>query len=309
MLICQRCGAEFPVVLLVEGKRRDLRGRKHCVDCQPYRALKGPRLPVPRATKSLICAACGNAFPAKQRIDGKVRSLYRRRFCLECSPFGARNTSQIPYGLRSSEEFQLARRERRRESFRRSLHKRRRKRKRDLVEIYGGRCVDCGYSTCVEALQFHHRDPSTKDFSLGEFNGSLVRLLKEAEKCDLVCANCHQLRHAIEAKETSARVVQLRRETKLRAIGLFGGACYGCERTYPAAVLQFHHRDPAAKEFAMSTDGIYRRWEKIARELAKCVMLCANCHAEIHAGVRELPVDATGTCEPEPAVATAPGAA
>src|SRR5256886_14700001 len=188
MLVCQQCGAEFPVVLVLRGKPRDLRGRKHCVDCRPYRELGRPRKPVIRAAKALICAACGNAFPAKQLIDGKMHSLYRRRFCLDCSPFGTHNTSKIPPGLRSTEERDRVRRERRRESFRRSLPKRRRKRKRDLVEMYGGRCVDCGYSTCVEALQFHHRDPSTKDFRLGEFNGSLARLLKEAEKCDLVCA-------------------------------------------------------------------------------------------------------------------------
>ena len=309
MLMCQQCGAEFPVVLVLRGKPRDLRGRKHCVDCRPYRELGRPRKPVIRAAKALICAACGKAFPAKQLIDGKMHSLYRRRFCLDCSPFGGHNTSKTPPGLRSTEERDHVRRERRRESFRRSLHKRRRKRKRDLVEMYGGRCVDCGYSTCVEALQFHHRDPSTKDFRLGEFNGSLARLLKEAEKCDLVCANCHQLRHAMEAKATSAPVVRLRRETKLRAIGLFGGVCRGCGGSYPPAVLQFHHRDPAAKEFAISTDGIYRRWEKIAGELAKCVMLCANCHAETHAGVRELPSDATCASQQDELILAASGVA
>ncbi|SRR6266550_3483425 len=297
--MCQQCGAEFPVAFMLDGKRRDLRGRKHCLDCRPYRALRRPRKPVVRPAKSLICASCGKTFPAKQVVEGRMRSLYRRRFCLDCSPFGTHNTSKIPLRLRSTEELKQARRERRRASFRRSLYKRRRKRKRDLVEMYGGRCVDCGYATCVEALQFHHRDPSTKEFRLGEFNGSLARLLEEAKKCDLLCANCHQLRHAIEAKATSARVVQLRRETKLRAIDLFGGMCRGCERTYPPPVFQFHHRDPAAKEFAISSDGIYRRWDKVAEELAKCVMVCANCHAEIHAGVRELASDPAFEPQPE----------
>ena|SRR5438445_2781093 len=185
MLECVICGREFPIELRIDGRRCNFRGRKHCLDCHPYRPLKGPRKPVPRATKSLVCVACGRQFLAKMVIDGKMRSLYRRRFCLECSPFGEHNTSKVPLGPRSKEEAARARRDRRREQFRRSLRKRRRKRKLDLVSAYGGRCVDCGYATCPEALQFHHRDPSTKEFGLGKFSGSLARLIKEAAKCDL----------------------------------------------------------------------------------------------------------------------------
>lgn len=231
-------------------------------------------------------------------IDGKIRSLYRRSFCLECSPFGDHNTSKVPLGLRSTEVATKARRDRRREQFRQSLRKRRRKRKADLVAAYGGRCVDCGYGACPEALQFHHRDPATKDFGLGHFNGSLARLIAEAAKCDLVCANCHRIRHANQAAAASRhRMVELRREMKRRAIASFGGACLACGFGQMPAALEFHHPDPATKEFAISVDGIYRSWEKIQKELENCVMLCANCHAEIHAGVRVLDLAFGSTAE------------
>ena len=246
--------------------------------------------------------ACGREFPAKMVIGGKVRSLYRRSFCLECSPFGDHNTSRFPLGLRTSDEALKARRDRRREQFRRSLRKRRRKRKLDLVVAYGGRCVDCGYSTCPEALQFHHRDPSTKDFGLGEFSGSLARLIEEAAKCDLVCANCHRARHAREAAGSRHRVVELRRETKRRAIALFGGICLACRSACTPAALEFHHPDASKKEFAIAVDGIYRSWERIEKELENCVMLCANCHAEVHAGVRVLDLTRSSNTE-QPTIA------
>jgi transposase len=70
---------------------------------------------------------------------------------------------------------------------------RRRKVKAILVEEAGGRCVVCGYDRHVGALQFHHIDPSAKAFALSRagWTRSLVSARREAEKCALVCANCH----------------------------------------------------------------------------------------------------------------------
>jgi transposase len=65
--------------------------------------------------------------------------------------------------------------------------------KRKLVEEAGGKCLICGYDRCVQVLQFHHLDPSTKEFDLGRrgVTRSLARARAEARKCVLLCANCH----------------------------------------------------------------------------------------------------------------------
>jgi hypothetical protein len=62
-----------------------------------------------------------------------------------------------------------------------------------LVAEAGGCCVLCGYSKCIAALHFHHRDPGTKRFALagGGVSRSLEAAREEAAKCVLVCANCH----------------------------------------------------------------------------------------------------------------------
>ncbi len=65
--------------------------------------------------------------------------------------------------------------------------------KRKLVAEAGGKCVICGYHRCQRALEFHHLDPSTKEFHLG-FTGatrSLAKARVEARKCILLCSNCH----------------------------------------------------------------------------------------------------------------------
>ena len=54
----------------------------------------------------------------------------------------------------------------------------------------------------------------------------------------------------------------------------------------PEPLFEFHHIDARNKDFAISHDGITRRWERTEAELAKCVLLCANCHRETHAGLR-----------------------
>jgi hypothetical protein len=67
-----------------------------------------------------------------------------------------------------------------------------RKRKARLVAIFGGQCIRCGYNKCIQALDFHHRNESQKEFQIGKsYNVSWERLFIEAQKCDLVCKNCH----------------------------------------------------------------------------------------------------------------------
>ena len=69
------------------------------------------------------------------------------------------------------------------------------KRKNDLIKLFGSKCCICGFDTFQEALEFHHVDPDTKEFGLGSSNDatkSLEKQITEARKCILVCANCHR---------------------------------------------------------------------------------------------------------------------
>ncbi len=75
---------------------------------------------------------------------------------------------------------------------------RRNKRKEDIIKVKGGGCVKCGYKKSASALVFHHRDEKTKKFNISGQNlnkHSWETLLEEANKCDLLCANCHAETH------------------------------------------------------------------------------------------------------------------
>ena len=72
--------------------------------------------------------------------------------------------------------------------------------KRRAVELLGGACSECGYDKCLNALHFHHLDPSKKSFGIGTriSHYSWKRIEGEVSKCVLLCANCHFERHAVE---------------------------------------------------------------------------------------------------------------
>lgn len=88
---------------------------------------------------------------------------------------------------------------------------------------------------------------------------------------------------------SSDAVKKWRRETKLRVIAAMGGKCAICGYDCCPEALEFHHLEPAHKDFSLSsTRANPKSWAKIVDELRKCILLCANHHREVHAGVTDI---------------------
>jgi len=75
------------------------------------------------------------------------------------------------------------------------------KRRHDLkklsIEYKGGKCNKCGYDRCIDALHFHHLDPSKKEFGLSKrgLTRSWEKIKIELDKCIILCGNCHAETH------------------------------------------------------------------------------------------------------------------
>lgn len=89
----------------------------------------------------------------------------------------------------------------------------------------------------------------------------------------------------------SAAVIKRRRAVKRMLVEEAGGACVLCGYRRWIGALHFHHLDPKLKEFPIGQRGHSRSLARCRAEIRKCVLLCANCHAEVEGGFARLPVD------------------
>src|ERR1700688_4794367 len=91
----------------------------------------------------------------------------------------------------------------------------------------------------------------------------------------------------------SEKVKRWRKRCKERIIEAMGGQCCVCGYNRCQWALALHHLDPAQKDFGLGTiRANAKSWASIVEELRKCVLVCNNCHAEIHEGMVVVPNDA-----------------
>lgn len=65
-----------------------------------------------------------------------------------------------------------------------------------IISLKGGCCLLCGYDKCIAALEFHHVDPTQKEFQISKrWSMSDDRIKEEIDKCVLLCSNCHRETH------------------------------------------------------------------------------------------------------------------
>lgn len=92
------------------------------------------------------------------------------------------------------------------------------------------------------------------------------------------------------------RVSERRRKMKLILVAEAGGRCTICGYSRCIGALHFHHVDPSSKRFHLSMQGATRALATARVEMAKCVLLCANCHAEVEAGLVAVPPPDADRC-------------
>ena len=88
-------------------------------------------------------------------------------------------------------------------------------------------------------------------------------------------------------KKNVVGVVSWRQRTKQKLVELHGGKCNVCGYNKCVRNLHFHHKDPSKKEFSITAQT--KSFERLELEASKCVLLCSNCHGEVHDGLIQIP--------------------
>ncbi len=82
-------------------------------------------------------------------------------------------------------------------------------------------------------------------------------------------------------RKNADKIVNWRQRTKLKLIKYSGGKCEICGYSkYCPPAYDFHHKNPQEKEFSIS--GKTFALDRLKKEVDKCMLLCKNCHAELH---------------------------
>lgn len=100
------------------------------------------------------------------------------------------------------------------------------------------------------------------------------------------CPNCNKSHKGKRIKCSVCYQRDRRNGLKAKAVAYKGGACERCGYNKCMKALHFHHLDPSEKDFHI-TGSEYHSWEKVVKELNKCLLLCANCHYEEHEKINE----------------------
>lgn len=157
---CKGCGKQVERSIFINGCNREIRRRTYCLKCNPYKTKT--------QTATSVERECSKCHKIKNMSDFYTKNgAITHFYCKDCSKYDT---------LLRMREFKVK-----------------------CLDYRGGKCIKCGYAKCPNALDFHHRDPTQKEFGISMFSRNTTvlsdKIKVELDKCDILCANCHREFH------------------------------------------------------------------------------------------------------------------
>ena len=201
----------------------------------------------------LRCIKCQEDFSTRVTINGERVSIAGRKLCLKCSPYKQRAIHKCQKCGEQFGNYVII------NGKTRNLHNRRYCLTRSP---FGGK------NTQKLSCPIDYETPRTCRCC----GGSYIYDRKKGHRTD-ICGNCKCNERNLKNKD--------------RAIAYKGGKCVSCGYDKCRRSLHFHHVILENKKFSIGTNS-YRRWDTMKQELDKCILVCGNCHGELHDGIQRI---------------------
>lgn len=149
---------------------------------------------------------------------------------------------------------------------------------RDFVEsIKQSSSCSCGENH-IRCLEFHHRNPDDKQHLISKMVASgysIKAIQSEIAKCEIICSNCHRIRHAQGVVPYDTPKWWYLYDVKRKS------CCNNCGFNI-LECLDFHHVGKKVAAVTVMVRDTNYTLDDLINELSKCVVLCSNCHRKEH---------------------------
>ena len=161
---------------------------------------------------------------------------------------------------------------------------------KEIVNLLG-----CAMSTVSYHCKIHKLGDNNQKVSEDEIKsfqimydtlGSLKKVMKKTNRSFETVKKYVKTTEKQKTITSSESVILWRKRTKIKLIEYKGGRCEICGYDKCMRALSFHHKNPNEKDFSISGKSL--SFEKLRGEVDKCMLVCSNCHSEIHDGITQL---------------------
>ena len=211
--ICNKCNVEKSVTEFYNDYRLKEGRPVQCISCKKAQALKRTK-ENPVLSESKICSGCKVDLPISEfHKDSRQRSGTTSR-CKKCTIAYKKDYYHHQGGKQVVVKHREGNREKIKEYGKKYREKNRNspfknKRKLEFCLYKGGCCTECGFKATektIPAFDFHHVNPSEKEYTPSDLLMSeKSKVLKELDKCILLCSNCHRILHFNENRQYRAK--------------------------------------------------------------------------------------------------------
>jgi hypothetical protein len=275
---CSKCKVEKPITEFSKAKSGKYGVRADCKVCVLDRKHK---LVVNRLPDGSMreCTKCGITKLVSEFHKTNANKAGYRPECIECRQASGREyarTHKKTNHRQYRKNYKGFRAKQKRRDKKRAL--RIRQEIRSIKESHP--CTDCGQFYPYYCMDYDHLDASLKIKHIKGMMGTLSRkhVTEELAKCELVCVNCHRVRTFKRRTDWyNSKVPQRVRNYEI-ILREKDRPCSDCGFVFHPSAMDFDHRSGEVKVDIIVGCAARFGKEKLLKEIAKCDVVCANCH-------------------------------